>query len=245
MILAYFDEVKYQPPSQEYQWLGGLLVDASLVAELDEAVNTLANAHFGSSLLTKATEFHAVDIFHGKANFKGWTIERRLDLLKSLFRIIDRKGEVLKVYARLEPARMVALDNLPLRAFIYFVERVDFLVTRAKTVGLLIGDYDEDKTATAVARDLSYYRRSGTPYPYGGEIKSLVDTVHFTHSHLSRMLQLADLYVWCLQLCHSKGDDKYPRRTMESFIRSETNLLWADKSKEWPTEDSWIQVAVR
>ncbi len=96
--------------------------------------------------------------------------------------------------------------------------------------------------STAVARDLSRYRRDGTPYPYGMQIESLVDTVHFTQSHLSRMLQLADLYVWCLQLCHAPPDDKYPRRVIEQFIRAETNLLWADKRKEWPTQDSWLQV---
>ena len=64
----------------------------------------------------------------------------------------------------------------------------------------MIGDRENDKVSKKFAEILSKYRQEGTPYAFGTSLDNLVDTVHFTDSHHSRMLQLADFYVWALQL---------------------------------------------
>ena len=71
-----------------------------------------------------------------------------------------------------------------------------------KEYGILIGDFEKDQTVSRVIAKLSGYRDNGTPYQFGRDIQRLIDSAHFSHSHHSRMLQLADCYTWFLQLCH-------------------------------------------
>ena len=138
---------------------------------------------------------------------------------------------------------MIASDNLEQRAFMFFVERVDMALRDRGGVGLLIGDFEHDRASTVAATDLSQFRESGTPYDFGRAITHLIDTVHFTHSHLSRMVQLADVYIWTLQLCASTPpDEPGPRGELARFVREETRLLRAHRFKEWPSTDSWIRV---
>jgi hypothetical protein len=137
---------------------------------------------------------------------------------------------------------MVASD-VDAKAFTFFVERVDMLFDTLKSVGLLIGDFESDKLSQQSAIALSRYRQGGTPYQFGRQITHLVDTVHFANSHVSRMLQLADLYAWCLQLCETTPSTATGMRAaLANYVRSETRLLHPHRCKEFPGPDSWIQV---
>jgi len=242
MLLAYFDEVKFQAGSQPYYWLGGVIVDAQLVRELEREVDALARECFGTSTICRDTEFHAAEIFHRKRNFKDWPdIDKRLSVIKRLASIVGRREGVGRVFTRLEPAKMVAESNLDQRAFMFFIERVEMYLRSKQDVGMLIGDRESEKVATVFAEALSRYREQGTSYAFGTKLERLIDTVHFTESHLSRMLQLADTYVWLLQLCtHDAG--KYPASELVQYIRKQTDLLSPHRYKIWPTEQSWIKV---
>lgn len=242
MFLIYFDEVKYDPNSQPFYWLGGLVVDAQLVKELESEVDSLAKECFGDSTLNRDTEFHAAEIFHRKRNFKQWSeIDKRLSVLKRLASVIGRPDEIGRVYVRLEPARMVAEDNLDQKAFMFFIERVEMYLGSKKDLGMLIGDRENGKITTVFAESLSRYREHGTYYAYGKKLERLIDTVHFTESHLSRMLQLADVFVWLLQLCE-KNSKEYPSSDLVQYVRAETNVLSVHRYKVWPTKNSLIQV---
>jgi hypothetical protein len=241
MLIAYFDEVKFAPPVQPYNWLAGLVVDSRLVRQLEDQVSTLAEECFGDARLGRDTEFHAASIFNRKDNFKNWgDIGRRVAVLKHLMAIIDRPGEVFKVHARLDPARMVKVDQLDEMTFTFFVERVDMLAGDVHSECLLIGDYEHDRGRSIAAESLSSFRRSRTPYYYGRELQHLVDTVHFTPSHLSRMLQLADVFVWSLQLTATPSTGSPIREELAAHVRTKTSLLVPNRYKEWPTEDAWI-----
>lgn len=242
MLITYFDEVKYQLGSQPFYWLGGLIVDAAIVKELESEVDALAKQCFGTSALSRDTEFHAADIFHRKRNFKEWNkIDDRLAVLQRLAEIVGRVEGIGRVFARLEPAKMVAGDKLDQRAFMFFVERVEGYLRGKGDLGILIGDRESDKVSTVFAEELSLYREHGTPYAYGTQLKCLIDTVHFTESHLSRMLQLADAYIWLLQLC-KQNSDAHPAKPLVEFVREKTDVLSAHKYKIWPTDQSWIKV---
>jgi hypothetical protein len=69
---------------------------------------------------------------------------------------------------------------------------------------------------------------------FGHEIDHLIDTVHFAHSHHTRMLQLADAYAWFLQLPHGPSASKQPQRDLIAYVQSDADVLWADKYKQWP-----------
>lgn len=244
MLIAYFDEVKYQAGSQPYYWLGGLIVDAGLVRVLEAEVDALAMECFGTSTLGRDTELHAAEIFHRKRNFKDWSdIEKRISVIQSLAAIVGRQEGVGRVYVRLEPARMIAEDNLDQRSFMFFVERVEGYLRAKQDLGMLIGDRESDKVSTVFAEALSHYREHGTPYAFGQKLERLIDTVHFTESHLSRMLQLADAYVWLLQLCQ-QDSEAYPAKKLVQYVREHTQVLSPHKYKIWPTDQSWVKVQV-
>ena len=54
--------MKYQPGKQPYQWLAGIIVDESLVRELEGQVGELAKECFGTATLGRETEFHAAEV---------------------------------------------------------------------------------------------------------------------------------------------------------------------------------------
>jgi len=238
--LAYFDEVKVAPPGQPFHWLCAILVDANDVAAIEAEVSALAVECFGNATLTRDTEFHAAAIFNRSENFKHWTDPvKRVEVLKRLFRILDKHDVIGKVYVRLDPRRMAATDNVDERAFMFFVERIDMALADRQSMGLLIGDFESDRFSSVAARNLSAYREGGTPYQFGREIKQLIDTVHFTHSHHSRLLQLADCFAWSQQLCHTaSGTATGLRAELAEWVRTETNLNGTHRYKHWPPESA-------
>jgi len=242
MLVAYFDEVKHHPPAQTCYWLGCLVVTPESLWQLEGQVAELAKDAFGSGTLSRDTEFHAADIFHQKHNCREWNLAKRLDVLKRLISILGSRDDVGRIYVRLHPDRMVATD-VEDKAFMFLVERVEGLLRARKSPGLLIGDRESEQISAVFAETLSRYRAGGTPYEFGTELTHLIDTVHFTASHHSRMLQLADLYVWVQQLCYVGDLGKWPRRQVIEHARSMPHLLVPNRYKVWPTEQSWIKIS--
>ena len=241
MLVTYFDEVKFAQGNQPYYWLGGIVAPANSIWNLERKLANLAEDCFGSKAMTNNTEFHASDIFHRKANFKNWTDSaKRVEVLKNILTILSEEKDIARIYVRIDPSRMVS-SEIEQKAFMFFVEKVEMYLRSMKSPGILIGDRENDRSSRIFAESLSRYRTERTPYAFGHELTHLIDTVHFTDSHLSRMLQLADLYVWSLQLCAVKKDH-YLREEIEQFIRTDTNILSPTRYKEWPTAGSWIQV---
>ncbi len=242
MLLIYFDEVKYQEGVQPYYWIGGIVATPEAVRHLEKAVNELSEECFEVSTLSRDTEFHARDLFHGNRNFKDWKdIERRMSILTRLADIMSYKPQLGKIYVRLEPAKMISEENIEEKAFMFFVEKVDSYLTSRRSPGMLIGDKENDRVSGQFAEKLSCYRRYGTPYQFGMELTHLIDTVHFTNSHHSRMLQLADLYVWLLQLnINSDPEKSFAHSLVINHIRENTDILNPNKYKIWPIEQSWV-----
>ena len=242
MLITYFDEVKYQLGAQPYYWLGGLTASAEDIWELETKVSALAQECFGRATLSRETEFHAADIFHRKSNFRDWNdLNARLEIIKRLIDIVNQQENLKKVFVRLEPARMVASDYAE-KAFMFFVERTESLLRSQESPGILIGDRDNQKISKDFAESLSQYRQSGTPYQYGTELRCLIDTVHFTDSHHSRMLQLADLHIWIRQLLSTGDRSKYAVQTLVDYVTANNGIVSFNRYKIWPTEQSWLRV---
>lgn len=195
MYVTYFDEVKADPAQGQHSyWVGGICVAMDHIAGLEAQVNAISQELFDSVELTTATEFHASCIDFGKFPFKGWKPEKRLNTLIRLVDIIAQPNIVRRVYAKMNVAKLVVPEKAAEFAFAHFCERVQMLVGKnLKT--LLIGDWDAQQ-ANATIREFAQYRIKGTPWEYGREIPSIVDCVHFAHSHHSRMIQLADIYLF-------------------------------------------------
>ena len=91
MKLIYFDEVKHDPPIQNSYWIGGVSIDVNDIPEIEKSLNEVSTAVFGSSILTKDTEFHGKEITHGKGNFKGKKLKERLNITKQLIDIVQNE----------------------------------------------------------------------------------------------------------------------------------------------------------
>lgn len=240
MLISYFDEVKQDPTKQPFYWLAAITIPATIVRDLELQVAVLSKECFGRAELSRETEFHATDIYNRTKLFKAWSsIDKRLAVLKRLLKIVDRPGEIFKTYVRIDPSRMVKQEGVESWAFMFLVEKLNDLLSAEKQIGLLIGDYESESVTNLAAVQLSTYRADATPYFFGREITQLVDTVHFTRSHLSRMLQLADAYAWVTQFARNGNHREYPGSDLMGFLREDTQLLSPSKYKEWPTANSW------
>lgn len=230
MNLVYLDEVKFQEGQQPYYWLCGLAIDDRIILEVENALSDLAEEYFGTRILRAETEFHASHIVHGKGPYKGDPLDGRVELFKRLVNIID-DNDLGRIVIRLEPTRIMRTD-IETIAFMYFVERVDGLMRRHGSKALLIADHDKDLVTMNVA-NLSNFRVDGTDFEYGREINHVVDTVHHTHSHHSRLIQLADLFTYGVCLSN-KQEFRYPKDHLVQYMKAKQNFLFPSTYKYWP-----------
>jgi hypothetical protein len=232
--LIYFDECKFNPPTQPFYWLGGISICSNDAAEIEAKVSDLAQEYFGNRRLARETEFHAKDIIHGKAQFRGWSIEKRLECLGRLASIVGNDERIRKFEIQIEVGKMFAAKSIEDKAFMFLIEKIQIDTKALQEECIVIGDFDGDFADGSVA-NLSRFRETGTDYEFAREIDRIIDSVYFIHSHHSRLLQLADIYTYCLQLEASPHEGGYPRRKLKEIVRQETQLHAAQRYKRWPS----------
>lgn len=186
MYVTYFDEVKANPShGQLSYWVGGICVKMDHIAGLEEQANKIASEWFKTQELTTATEFHGKALYFGTYPTKDWKPDRRLKILLALVDIIAQPNVVRRVYAKMNVDKLQLPEKAAEFAFAHFCERVQMLVGDNKT--MLIGDMDAHQ-ANRTIQEFQRYRIKGTPWEYGIKIPSIIDCVHFAHSHHSRMI---------------------------------------------------------
>jgi hypothetical protein len=236
MHLIYYDEVKHDPPNQNSFWLGGICAPVEIVAELEAAMNEISRDAFGDATLKRETEFHGIELCRGKGNFKRRPFDERLDYLRRILEIIGRE-DLHRIYIRIIPENIAFSRKPPEEiAFMYLIEKVDNLLKELGTLGMMFGDYDEPNVGSSVA-SLSRYRQGGTDWHRGRDIENIVDTVHFARSHHSRMIQLADVFLYCLQF--STQDNTAHWRNSISEVIDASSLRVCKRFKVWPTSSVW------
>jgi hypothetical protein len=240
MHLIYLDEVKYAPPVQKFYWLCGLAIPSKKALELDEKVAEIAKWFFDDAVLKKETEFHGAEIVHRKGPYKRREFSDRIELFKRLLSCFANDPDVGLIEIRIDPSKITS-DNRPPDdwAFMFFVEKANEFMNAKDSIGLLISDNDDEKVSSNVG-SLSNYRLSSTDYEYGRPIQRLVDTIHHTDSHHSRLIQLADIYAYTCSLS-AKTQDKNFQKAIFEFARDETGVYQASKYKHWPTDQSLWQ----
>jgi hypothetical protein len=232
--LIFFDEAKDDKDYPVYH-IGGVCIDEVDLADIEARISQLAESSFGSSVLERGTEFHAAEIFHRKAHFKTWEdFGARLGLLKAFVGVLSLE-QVSLIDIQVNSAKLYDSQSSSDIAFMFLCERSNQLMQARKKIGMLIGDRDTDSSAAKCATSLSSYRVNGTEFQYGQKITNLVDSVHFTHSHLSRFLQLADVYTWLKQFRHRNRDSKSERhKALFDILNAEDTDLGPSKYKVWP-----------
>lgn len=241
MKIIYFDEVKFDPPKQPFYWLGAIAVDATQLQEVEKRVDSLSQKYFATTKLARENEFHAADIYHRKNHFKQEKDHNKRRAILEELATICASDEVSRICIRLEPGKMLkSTSEIPSMAFMMLTEQINSYLKSSNDIGILIGDRENDHVSKEFAEALSHYRAHGTYYDYGVKVERLVDTVHFTESHLSRMLQLADAFIWLYQFVNQYNETKYSRNLYEHIIT--TKLRNLERLKTFPSPLSRIQV---
>lgn len=198
MHLCYFDENKHSPENPHFI-IGGLMIPDSKALEFEKTLSQIAFNFFGSRTLTVNNELHGKDIFHGKGNAKGRSLEDRVKLFEAVSTFVSNNHI---------PVRMICI-NVPhhMRKYTYptppyrlglmlILERFCEHLDKVNDLGLVFGDHEADEVTRGVV-DFSEYKSDGkTPMYFGRPLGRLLDTVYFTQSHHSRFLQVADLLVY-------------------------------------------------
>ena len=235
MKLIFFDESKNDSTYAHYH-VGAVCIDESQLAKVEAKVAAIAEKAFGTSEVGRRTELHGADIFNRMHNFANEPdFGKRLALLCDFADILTLP-EVQLIDIQINCQYLHDSQKPEDVAFMFLCERADALVRAQGALGMLIGDRENDHISDRFSTTLSAYRAKGTDFAFGQDIKNLVDSVHFTHSHLSRFLQLADVYTWFLQfMVRNKGSDRERHQAVFKQVlgRAEVNL-WPSKYKVWP-----------
>lgn len=234
MWLVFFDESKNDNNYPSYH-IGGVVIEDSHLLEVEAHISAIARDVFGSSRLIQGTEFHAAEIFHRSKNFKAWNdFSSRIDVIRRLVDILNLK-QVELIDIQINCDLLSASQSPEDIAFMFLCEKVDEFVRSHHGLGMLIGDRENDRSAAKHAGSLSDYKASGTDFALGQKITHLVDSVHFTQSHLSRFLQLADVYVWLLQFQERNRGSRNQRHAAVFELLQQRGIdLFPAKYKEWP-----------
>lgn len=198
MYLVYFDENKYSIDFP-YFYIGGILLHHEKLSELEKIITQIQYNFFGTSVLTRETEFHGIDIFQGKHKYKTRKLNERVQLFRDVSTfLIDN----------CIPIRIVCIDvNKHRKKYLYpqpeynlglmlMLEHVCDYLDKVDDIGIIFGDYEKDEITTSVL-DFSQFKHDGKTRMYlGRPLGRLKDTIYFTQSHHSRFLQVADIIIY-------------------------------------------------
>ena len=234
MKLIFFDEAKNDENYPHYH-IGAVCIEEEHLAPIEKKINAIAESTFGTPEMTAATELHAAEIYHRKNNFKKWNdFAKRIDIIIQVARILSEE-EVRLIDVQINCKPLHAGQKPEEIAFMFLCERVNDFVKAKNSLGMLIGDRESDHLAARFSTTLSGYRAHGTDFAFGRDIHNLVDSVHFTHSHLSRFLQLADVYTWILQFKNrNRESDNLRNIAFLELLQQKDIDLSPSKYKEWP-----------
>ena len=234
MHLVYFDEAKPDNGLRQFIF-GAVCISEEHLPNVESQVSKIAFDALGGTVMRKENELHAADIYHRKANFKKFSDPvKRENVLIDIAKLLTQEHiRLIKIAINVDNLRDD--ENPSELAFMFLCERVSALMKSLNSTALLIGDRENDRESQRFAYDLSGHRTFGTSLQLGRSIDHIADSAHFTHSHLSRFLQLADCYTWLAQFLNRNGlstDEKHTR--LLQALKVDDIDLFPAKYKTWP-----------
>lgn len=229
MHLFYFDEVKFERGQQDSYWLGCIGVTAEDAQSVTQEVSDLAYEVFATKELIAESEFHGIDLARSKGRFKG-DYDRAFSTLCRLLKVLA-SDKIIRGYIRVNPARMRVADYEK-TAFMFLLEQIQQLLEERNSVGMLFGDYDDKGLVSKIVREFSRYQNYGTEWRGARKIDRVIDTIHFARSHHSRLIQLADVYLYCSQFM-ARDNQSFWRLRLAKAIES-SGMQSTTFAKNWP-----------
>lgn len=141
-------------------------------------------------------EFHGVELAMGKGYFKNFNIQDRLKLVESLVGIFKKYD--IKFFSQwINKADLAEKYVNPYHphylSFMYIIEKIDKHLSDIWEKGLVIMDKNID-TEQNIIDNFQEYKNTGTSFWFKRErITNLIDTVYYTDSYNSHLMQLSDV----------------------------------------------------
>lgn len=191
MYLAYVDESF----NKKLFYMAALIATPeqvqSLTDELDEYVLELSERY---PTIAAREELHGHEIFHGKSGWQRLYPRQQVRVFMDVFDIIADSGVKIAVRGLdIEAQKQKYRDPYPPYTVVLtkILEKVQSLSKAADSLALVICDeYHEDDRHRKL---LANYRQWSTPTSTSMKLDRIIDTIHFTPSHESRMIQATDM----------------------------------------------------
>lgn len=200
MRLIYLDE---SARDDRFYFFGALIVDAAAIREIETGIDEVAAliAHHVPSF-HQSSEFHAVDMFHGKGIWNsvptGWRV-KACDLTakviarssaKFVFRGINTEAQRAKYRSPFPPHLLTLAHTLQ------DIDKQLRMLDPTEQFGLVLAD--EHHTAPGARRSFRNFKLESVPGYTTRPVTRIADTIYFGPSHESRLLQAADLATYFL-----------------------------------------------
>jgi hypothetical protein len=201
MRLIFIDE---SARDDRYYFFGALIVEAAALRSIEHGLDAAATDVARSvPRFDPETEFHAVEMFHGKS---GWgcvppqvrvracmttaTVLAR-STASFVFRGIDLRAHRAHPVADARPVHLLTLAHL-LEAVDEYLEGAD----PSEQLGLVLAD--DHHAADGARRSLRDVKTGASSGWTAGPLTRIADTLYFGPSHESRLLQAADFATYFL-----------------------------------------------
>ncbi len=236
MLLAYLDE-SFSP--NRYLICALIVPDhqaKSLVTALDELSITLL---FDIADLNQLREFHGHSIMQAKDDWEPLKRALRLRIgvyekclkiiadhdVKIIIRSVDLIALRAKYLTHMEPHEICL-------TFLY--ERIDEYAAEVEEQVLVIADDIQGEDGHR--QDLWRYQRTGTWGYRSRIIQNVIDTIYFTPSHSSRLVQAADLVAY---IAHRYEVQCYDPSKIDPKAIKACNDLWGVVSPKVQYRNTW------
>jgi len=196
---------KLDDPDQPIHWMVAVLVPEDHVLALSRDMDALmapAEARLG-----RPVELHAVNLYRGKAEWKGVPPQERIDIADQALSLLAAH-ECAIIHACIDKTRLASVNSMPadrmdphLLAFQFVLEDAEAWLAGQHDVlrqrALIVADETTEHDAYCVQLVKDMQRQQSDARGFG--LEHVVDTAHFAKSQDSRGVQLADLVAYMLQ----------------------------------------------
>ncbi|MDD3794070.1 MAG: DUF3800 domain-containing protein [Candidatus Gracilibacteria bacterium] len=200
MMLFYLDESgntgnDLENKEQPIHFINGIGVNFNDIQNIEKDMKNL-EINFLPFSQNFDFEFHAIDMAGGKKYFKNFKIDERLKAFEGLINIFEKYD--IKFFSQgINKQYLKSKYDNPYHphylSFMYLIEKIDRFLEDNDKKGLIIMDKNLE-TEQNIINNFQDYKKNGTSFGLRKKsINCLIDTVYYTDSYNSYLMQLSDV----------------------------------------------------
>lgn len=208
MLLAYLDE-SY---CKDCYYVAALVCPERQLLQLTAALNEVVASAAENYGIAPTAELHGYDIFQARGEWTSMAamVRARIGIYHRTFAaIVAHQVHVIIRGVRSQELRERYGNNAGHPhsiALAHLLERIDEFAERAGELALVIADEPgQDDQQPEYRGDLERYRQDGTSGYRSRRLTQIVDTIHFTPSSASRLLQAIDMIAFLYHRIQTTG----------------------------------------